>query len=151
PTSSQTLSKKEPSWRLVAPADRPDVARAWELGQILDDERRLTTRGEVAGVQCIPVRWKGDLVAILTRESAPSVGRRPGELERVYVEIFDRFARMIAAGEFPFEAEETMPEEAPRVGDGVARLDASSRVDFASPNFVSSLHRMGIHGIARDA
>jgi two-component sensor histidine kinase len=73
------------------------------------------------------------------------VGRRPGDLERVYVEIFDRFARMIIAGEFPFGAEETEPDEAPRVGDGVARLDAAARVDFASPNFVSVLHRMGIH------
>ncbi|MGH9281265.1 MAG: sensor histidine kinase [Acidimicrobiales bacterium] len=151
PTTSQTLYKEDQVGRLLAPDERPDVARALELGQILDDQRQLTTRGEVASVQCIPVRWKGELVGILTRESAPSVGRRPGELERVYVEIFDRFARMIAAGEFPFEGEETMPEDAPRVGDGVARLDASSRVDFASPNFVSSLHRMGVHGIARDA
>ena len=52
---------------------------------------------------------------------------------------------MIIAGEFPFGAEETEPDEAPRVGDGVARLDAAARVDFASPNFVSVLHRMGIH------
>jgi two-component sensor histidine kinase len=28
----------------------------------------------------------------------------------------------------------------------VARLDASARVDFASPNFISVLHRMGVHG-----
>jgi two-component sensor histidine kinase len=40
---------------------------------------------------------------------------------------------------------------APRVGDGVARLDASARVDFASPNFVSALHRMGIHGNTQGA
>jgi two-component sensor histidine kinase len=151
PTTSQTLYKEDQVGHMVTRDERPDVARSWELGQILDDEVQPTLRGEVASVQCIPVRWKGELVGTLTRESAPSVGRRPGELERVYVEIFDRFARMIAAGEFPFEGEETMPEEAPRVGDGVARLDAMSRVDFASPNFVSCLHRMGIHGIARDA
>ena len=121
------------------------MARAWRLGDIIDGEVDLTPAGEVAGVQCIPVRWKDSLLGVLTRESAPSVGRRPGDLERVYVEIFDRFARMIIAGEFPFGAEETEPDEAPRVGDGVARLDAQARVDFASPNFVSVLHRMGIH------
>ena len=33
------------------------------------------------------------LVAIMTRESALLVGRRPGELERVYVEVFDRLVR----------------------------------------------------------
>ncbi|MDQ4070753.1 MAG: sensor histidine kinase, partial [Actinomycetota bacterium] len=32
-----------------------------------------------------------------------------------------------------------------------ARLDASARVDFASPNFVSALHRMGIHGNTQGA
>jgi two-component sensor histidine kinase len=151
PTTSQTLYREDQVGRVVSPADRPDVGRAWQIGQIIYDELRLTTPGEVASVQCIPVRWKGELVAILSRESAPSVGRRPGELERVYVEIFDRFARMMAAGEFPFEAEETELDEAPRVGDGVARLDATGRVDYASPNFVSALHRMGVHGNVRDA
>jgi two-component sensor histidine kinase len=33
----------------------------------------------------------------------------------------------------------------------VARLDGSARVDFASPNFVSALHRMGIHGNTQGA
>ena len=36
-------------------------------------------------------------------------------------------------------------DEAPRVGDGVIVLDADRRIRFASPNAVSSLHRMGIH------
>ncbi len=145
PTTSQTLYREDQIGKVFDSFDRPLVARAWRLGDIIDGEVDLTPAGEVAGVQCIPVRWKDSLLGVLTRESAPSVGRRPGDLERVYVEIFDRFARMIIAGEFPFGAEETEPDEAPRVGDGVARLDAQARVDFASPNFVSVLHRMGIH------
>jgi len=145
PTTSQTLYREDQIGKVFDSFDRPLVARAWRLGDIIDGEVDLTPAGEMAGVQCIPVRWKDSLLGVLTRESAPSVGRRPGDLERVYVEIFDRFARMIIAGEFPFGAEETEPDEAPRVGDGVARLDAQARVDFASPNFVSVLHRMGIH------
>ncbi|MEA2901119.1 MAG: two-component system, sensor histidine kinase PdtaS [Actinomycetota bacterium] len=145
PTTSQTLYREDQIGKVFDSFDRPLVARAWRLGDIIDGEVDITPAGEVAGVQCIPVRWKDSLLGVLTRESAPSVGRRPGDLERVYVEIFDRFARMIIAGEFPFGAEETEPDEAPRVGDGVARLDAQARVDFASPNFVSVLHRMGIH------
>ena len=145
PTTSQTLYREDQIGKVFDSFDRPLVARAWQLGDIIDGEVDLTPAGEVAGVQCIPVRWKDSLLGVLTREAAPSVGRRPGDLERVYVEIFDRFARMIIAGEFPFGAEETEPDEAPRVGDGVARLDSAARVDFASPNFVSVLHRMGIH------
>ena len=146
PTTSQTLYREDEIGQVVDAEERPLVARAWALGQIIDGQASARGQGEVASVQCIPVRWKEEMLAVLTRESAPSVGRRRGELERVYLEIFDRFARMITTGEFPFGAEETEPNEAPRVGDGVARLDATGRVEFVSPNFVSALHRMGIHG-----
>ncbi|MBO0729451.1 MAG: PAS domain-containing protein, partial [Acidimicrobiaceae bacterium] len=94
---------------------------------------------------CIPVRYQGRLIAIMTRELALTVGRRPGELERVYVEVFDRVARMISAGEFPFPVEEDIASETLRVGDGVLVLDASGRVDYASPNAVNGLHRLGVY------
>src|SRR3954471_4082396 len=150
PTTSQTLYREDQVGRVIDQLERPVVARAWQLGQIIDGELSIN-RGERARVQCIPVRRKDALVGILARESAPSVGRRPGELERVYVEMFDNFARMMTVGEFPFGAEETELDEAPRVGDGVARLDALARVDYASPNFVSALHRAGIHGNTQGA
>ena len=146
PTTSQTLYREDRVGDVVDEEESPLLARAWRLGQIIDGDVPATrSRGEAANIQCIPVRWKDELIGILTRESAPWVGRRLGELERVYLDIFDAFARMIAAGEFPFGAESTEPKDAPRVGDGVARLDATARVDYASPNFVSALHRMGIH------
>ncbi len=146
PTTSQTLYLDDEVGRDVPAADVPLVARAWQLGEIIDGEASVQARGEIATVQCIPVRWKESMIAVMLRAAAPMVGRRPGELERVYVEMFDGFARMITVGDFPFGAEETEVDEAPRVGDGVARLDRAARVDFASPNFVSALHRMGIHG-----
>jgi two-component system, sensor histidine kinase PdtaS len=151
PTTSQTLYLDDEVGRQVCATEVPLVARAWQLGEIIDGEASVQARGEIATIQCIPVRWKDSLLAVLARVKAPSVGRRPGELERVYVEMFDNFARMIMVGDFPFGAEETEVDEAPRVGDGVARLDGSARVDFASPNFVSALHRMGIHGNTQGA
>ena len=151
PTTSQTLYLDDEVGRQVPPSEVPLVTRAWQLGEIIDGEASVHARGEIASVQCIPVRWKDSMVAVMLRASAPMVGRRPGELERVYVEMFDGFARMITMGDFPFGAEETEVDEAPRVGDGVARLDGSARVDFASPNFVSALHRMGIHGNTQGA
>jgi two-component system, sensor histidine kinase PdtaS len=150
PTTSQTLYREDQVGRVIDQLERPVVARAWQLGQIIDGELSIN-RGERARVQCIPVRRRDALVGILARESAPSVGRRPGELERVYVEIFDRFARMITTGEFPFPIEEVASEEAPRVGDGVLLLDSTARVEYASPNAVSALHRMGMHSNAEGA
>ena len=52
---------------------------------------------------------------------------------------------MIAEGSFPFRQDDDEFEDAPRVGDGVILLDADLRVRFASPNAVSSMHRLGIH------
>ena len=52
---------------------------------------------------------------------------------------------MVTEGSFPFAREEIELEGAPRVGDGVILLDGDARIRYASPNSVSSLHRMGIH------
>ncbi|HET9061039.1 MAG TPA: sensor histidine kinase, partial [Acidimicrobiales bacterium] len=65
--------------------------------------------------------------------------------EKVYVGVFDRLARMVASGAFPFPVEEPLSSEAPRVGDGVMTLDGSARVEYASPNAVNAMHRLGIY------
>src|SRR5947209_13580692 len=148
PTTSQTLHREDLVGRVIDDADRPLVGRAWRLAEIVEGEITVASRAERARVQCIPVRCEGDMVAVMTREAALAVGRRPGELERVYVEVFDRVARMIVRGEFPFASEETEGEDAPRVGDGALLLDATARVEYASPNAVNALHRMGVYSNA---
>lgn len=145
PTTSQTLHHEDLVGEIISEHERPLVARALRQGAIMEGEISVPSRAELARLQCIPVRSGGRVIAVLTRESAVSVGgRRPGELERVYVEVFDRLARMIARGEFPFALEEADIEEAPRVGDGVMVLDDRRRVTYASPNAINALHRMGI-------
>ncbi len=145
PTTNQTLHLEDLVGHVFESDERPVLARAWQLGRVVEGEVTIPRRGERARLICIPVRHQGDLVALMTRESALSVARRPGVLERVYVEVFDRLARMISLGEFPFPIDEAVTTETPRVGDGVLVLDASARVDFASPNAVNALHRMGVY------
>jgi two-component sensor histidine kinase len=148
PLTAQTVYRADWVGTVLDENDRPLVARAYKLGEIIEGELTIPPLKERVRMLCIPVRYKGEVVAVLTRESAPSIGRQPGELERIYVDVFNRFARMIAAGDFPFDAEEGESEEAPRVGDGVIVLDDSGRVEYSSPNAVSTLHRLGIHGNA---
>jgi two-component system, sensor histidine kinase PdtaS len=62
--------------------------------------------------------------------------------------VFESFARMISEGTFPFSRDEIELDEAPRVADGVIVLDETLHVRFASPNAISSLHRMGIYANA---
>ena len=145
PTTSQTLHLEDLLGREVGDNERPLLARACSLGSVVEGEVPVAARSERARVVCIPVRMRGDIVAVLTREAPLIVGRRAGELERVYVGVFDRMARMVAAGTFPFPVDEPLSSEAPRVGDGVMTLDGSGRIEFSSPNAVNALHRLGIY------
>ena len=56
------------------------------------------------GMLAIPVRRQGRVIAVLTQEWSPRIGRQPGELERTYLAIFHRFAAMIAEGSVPLRA-----------------------------------------------
>ncbi|MGH9105977.1 MAG: sensor histidine kinase [Acidimicrobiales bacterium] len=145
PTTSQTLHLDDLLGRETGEGDRPVLARAWALGSVVEGELPVGSSSERARVVCIPVRFRGQVVAVMTREAPLTVGRRAGELERVYVSVFDRLARMVSAGAFPFPVDEPLASEAPRVGDGVMTLDASARVEFASPNAVNAMHRLGVY------
>jgi two-component sensor histidine kinase len=145
PTTSQTIYRDDFVGTVLDDVERPLVARTYRLGEIIEGEVNLSAAQERVRVLGIPVRWDGDVIAVMSRESAPTMARHPGELEATYHEVFMRFARMIAAGDFPFAAEDSESEEAPRVGDGVIVLDDDARVIYASPNGVSALHRLGVH------
>ena len=148
PTTAQTVYRADWVNTVLEEEDRPLVARAYRLGEIIEGEMTISPLKERVRVLCIPIRYQDKVIGILTRESAPSFGRQPGELERTYVDVFNRFARMIASGDFPFDADDVETEEAPRVGDGVIVIDASGRVEYTSPNAVSTLHRLGVHANA---
>jgi two-component system, sensor histidine kinase PdtaS len=128
------------------PADneRPLLASAFETGEISEGEIEVDLLPEPARMLAIPVRYNAKPIAVLSREWSNRTGRQPGELERTYLGIFQRFAAMIAEGSFPFHGLVGDSSAAPRVGDGVMVLDEEARVRYASPNAVSALHRVGI-------
>ena len=113
PTTNQTVYRHDFVGTVVDEVDRPIVARAQRTGEIVEGEMNISPLHDRVRVLAIPVRWDGEVVAVCTRESTPSLGRQPGELEQIYVEVFTRFAEMIAAGTFPFAAEDTGPRRPP--------------------------------------
>ncbi|HEY2811963.1 MAG TPA: histidine kinase N-terminal domain-containing protein, partial [Acidimicrobiales bacterium] len=145
PATTQTVHRSDWVGTVVSDEERPIVASSYRLGEIVEGTVNISGLKEEVRVLAVPVRLDGEVIGVLTRESALTFGRQPGELERTYVEIFNRFARMISAGAFPFDTDEPEPEEAPRVGDGVMLLDNQRRVVYTSPNAVSALHRVGVH------
>src|SRR3954463_7608290 len=145
PATTQTVYRSDWVGTVVTNDERPLVANSFRSGEIVEATEENVSLKEQVRVLAIPVRSDGEVIGVVTRESALTFGRQPGELERTYVEVFNRFARMIAAGTFPFATDDPEPEEAPRVGDGVMLLDGQGRVVYTSPNAVSALHRVGVH------
>ena len=145
PSTAQTVYRHDLIGEIVTNEDRPVVARAMAVDEIIEGDVVVPDVHERVRVLCIPVRHEGQTIAVLSRESTPSVGRSPGELERTYGEIFNRFAGMIAAGQYPYRLDDSDSKESPRVGDGVVVLDRTRSVEYSSPNAVSALHRMGVH------
>jgi two-component sensor histidine kinase len=144
PTTSQTIYRSDWTGLVVDAHDRPLVARCLRLGTLVDGEIDRQAHRERIRVLGIPVRLDGETIAVLSRESASALSRHPGELETTYMAVFDRFARMIVAGRFPYPKEDHRLELMPRVGDGVMVLDESGRLAFTSPNAVSALLRLGV-------
>ena len=145
PTTGQTLYVHDLVGHVVDEVERPALARSWRHSEIFEGDASILGGKERVRLQSVPVRYRGREIAVLTREAPTTSGRRPGELERYYLEVYDRLVSMVADGTFPFAREEVEIEGAPRVGDGVIVLDADGGMRYASPNAVSSLHRIGIH------
>jgi len=93
----------------------------------------------------LPIVMGGRVIGALTREVSQLASRSSSRLELNYKGAADELLKMIARGEFPTPTSATGPRRgAPRVGDGVVRLNAVGNVTYASPNALSCFHRLGV-------
>ncbi len=143
PTTGQTLYQQDPVGTVITANERPLVHDTWTSGMAHEANVQGLHTSEPIRARTIPVRLDGRLLAVILCEEALNTVRRPGRLERTYLQISERLAEMIANGVFPFsdDADQT---EMPRVGDGVLVIDAQRRVTYASPNATSALNRFGV-------
>jgi two-component system, sensor histidine kinase PdtaS len=95
--------------------------------------------------EAIPVRRKGGdrVIAVVGRDTNLSTARTPSQLELNYLTTADDLAQMVADGTFPQARHPGETTSAPRVGDGLIRLEASGKVTYASPNAQSAYRRLG--------
>ena len=96
--------------------------------------------------EAIPVRFDGDVVAVLARDTNLATARSPSPLELAYLRSSGDLAQMVAEGSFPFLGSRHELVDAPRVGDGVMRVNAVGEVVYASPNALSAYRRIGYTG-----
>ncbi|MFN8126555.1 MAG: sensor histidine kinase [Candidatus Nanopelagicales bacterium] len=94
-------------------------------------------------MEAIPVPFEGAVIAVIARYSQIDQ-RRLGELEQQYLGAGDILFGMIGRGEFPLALAATLGGDAPRVGDGLLRLDADGVIRYSSPNARTALRRYGV-------
>ncbi len=97
--------------------------------------------------EAVPVLHDGRALAVVARQTNLGGVRTPSRLELNYVEAADDLVGMLSRGEFPSPDSATGPRRgAPRVGDGLIRLNSEGEVLYASPNALSCFHRLGVLG-----
>src|SRR5699024_4406840 len=123
---------------------RPLVDVAFARGVIRregeqDWGEEVPVRGEA-----IPVRRGDTVIGVIARNTNLAVVRTPSRLELDYLGCASELSRLISEGRFPQSGTDMGRRGAPRVGDGLIRLDADGIVTYASPNALSVYRRLGL-------
>jgi two-component system, sensor histidine kinase PdtaS len=142
PFTSQTLYPQDMVGARVTQPEQPIVERAYREGRIWAQDEPVLVDGLPIRMDAVPVRFNGDVIAVVTKEGSPGTWRRPGRLEEVYLESAEHVSLMICNGDFPYADVPT--GDWPRVGDGLFVLEERGTVSWASPNALSSLRRLGV-------
>jgi two-component system, sensor histidine kinase PdtaS len=144
PYTAQTIYNEDLVGTSFSPDQRPAVVRAFQEGTIVRDGDPDWSTGVPVREEAIPVPFDGEVVAVVTREANLSMVRAPSQLELTYLQAANELSQMLAEGDFPFPGEDPERELAPRVGDGLLRLDPTGVVVYASPNAISAYRRLGV-------
>ncbi len=144
PYTAQTIYTEDLVGEAFPRVNRPMVGRAFSEQRVIRDADPDWSTGVPVREEAIPVRFRDEVVAVVTREANVSTARSPSNLELTYLQSAGELAQMLADGTFPY-AGSTYDERAlsPRVGDGIMRMDADGRVTYASPNAISAYRRLG--------
>jgi two-component sensor histidine kinase len=119
------------------------AAEALHSGRLVEGTIFDVDLEEDVPISNVPVRYMDQVIGVLLRIQGPLRG--PASLyERIYLDVYERFSRMVTESTFPYAGDESTGES-PRVGDGAMLVDAKGRVEFSTPNAVNALHRMGVY------
>ncbi len=123
---------------------KPLVETAWRSRRIERSSETNWTTEMAMRVEAVPMVRNGRTLAVVTSHMDLSSSRMPSRLELTYRQCAYDLLRMGTLGLWPDFASPTGSRRgAPRVGDGLLRLDAEGVVQYASPNGVSAFRRLG--------
>ena len=143
PTTASTVFAQDLIGEELAWGKNSRIDRSLSQGEIVrEDEPELV--GEILiKEETVPVFFEGNVIAVISRHRDAEQMRSPSRLELNYREIAHRIYHMVSEGTFPIQNSFYQAEAAPRVGDGLIRLNAQGGVIYASPNARSAVSRLG--------
>lgn len=145
PSNRPTMLERDLVGETVPCSEWPLCAAALEGGEIVRGETDHPLLGASVPVENVPVRLEADVIGVMMRVFSRAVATPVSMYEKHYYDVFGRLVRMMTHAEFPFLSEDIGTVETPRVGDGFVLVAADGRVEFASPNAINALHRMGVY------
>ena len=146
PTTAATVFTNDVIGDEIAWGIRTNIDEALSHGEIIRDSQFEQPGTMLVKEEAIPVTFNGQAIAVISRHRDVEQMRTAGKLEINYREIAHQLYQMVAEGNFPYKNAGSLIEPAPRVGDGLIRLDVNGVISFASPNAKSAFSRMGWHG-----
>ena len=144
PSTGATVHYDDIVGSLAADGQRAQLDRAFSEVSIQRSREPRWFGTYAVREEAVPVVRMGRVIAVVARQTNLGGARTPSRLELNYVESADELLGMVARGEFPSPNAATGPRRgAPRVGDGLIRLNSEGEVLYASPNALSCFHRFG--------
>lgn len=143
PTTAATVFSHDPIGSEILWGTHPRIDQALSTAEIIRDNEEVQVGDHLVREEAIPVHFKDGVIAVISRVRNIETMRTPSKLELNYREMANQIYRMLSQGSFPLRSELHLTESAPRVGDGLIRLDQSGAISYASPNALSAFNRMG--------
>ena len=143
PTTAATLFPHDVIGEEISYGSRPNIDQALSTAEIVRDTQPEPLGEYMVKEETIPVMVDSHVVGVISRHRNSELMRQPSRLELNYREIAHKLYRMVSEGTFPFPDAGTLFDPAPRVGDGLIRLDVNGVVSYASPNARSAFSRLG--------
>jgi len=143
PTTAATLFPHDVIGEEISHGSRPHIDQALSGAEIVRDTQPEPMGEFMVKEETIPVIVDNQVIGVISRHRNSELMRQPSRLELNYREIAHNLYRMITEGTFPYPDAGSLFDPAPRVGDGLIRLDVNGVVSYASPNARSAFSRLG--------
>ena len=143
PTTAPTVFAQDVIGQELTWGKNARIDQSLSTGSIIRDSEPEMVGDTLIKEETVPVHFEGQTIAVISRHRNAVAMRSGSPLEINYREIAHKVYRMIAEGTFPIQDSIYQAEFAPRVGDGLVRLDLVGSVTYASPNARSAISRLG--------